>query len=153
METDYIVVGSGIAGSVMADQLSNSGIRVLVLDKARGSGGRLASKRLTAVSGAQLTIDLGASYLKPKTAAFEQFLAEQQKRGTLAASESAQGNTALVPVSRSSALTRGLLASAQTQFACRVVSIRERQEVEFPLSAGTSGTRAKMEFSVLQRIT
>lgn len=43
---DVVVVGAGLAGLVCAEQLQHQGLNVLVLDKSRGVGGRVATRRL-----------------------------------------------------------------------------------------------------------
>jgi photolyase PhrII len=54
---DVAVVGAGISGLVAARTLLDHGHRVKVIDKARGPGGRLASRR-----DGELTFDHGAQY-------------------------------------------------------------------------------------------
>ena len=44
--TDIAVIGAGIAGLVCAQQLSQAGYSVVVVEKSRGLGGRLATRRL-----------------------------------------------------------------------------------------------------------
>jgi renalase len=46
MSFDVAVVGAGMAGLVCAQQLRRSGDRVVVLEKSRGLGGRVATRRL-----------------------------------------------------------------------------------------------------------
>ncbi|QLE55635.1 NAD(P)/FAD-dependent oxidoreductase [Nostoc sp. TCL26-01] len=58
---DIIVIGAGIAGLVCAQQLSQAGYSVLVVEKSRGLGGRVATRRLH-----ETLADHGACYLKPK---------------------------------------------------------------------------------------
>ncbi|MFQ3187204.1 MAG: renalase, partial [Marinomonas primoryensis] len=43
---DIAIIGAGLAGSLCAHLLSQSGQTVCVIDKSRGSGGRASSKRL-----------------------------------------------------------------------------------------------------------
>jgi renalase len=43
---DVAVVGAGLAGLVCAQQLQRAGLRVVVVEKSRGLGGRLATRRL-----------------------------------------------------------------------------------------------------------
>ncbi|XQQ06323.1 MAG: NAD(P)/FAD-dependent oxidoreductase [Leptolyngbya sp. IPPAS B-1204] len=43
---DTVVIGAGLAGLVCAQQLQQSGHRVVVVEKSRGVGGRLATRRL-----------------------------------------------------------------------------------------------------------
>lgn len=59
--TDIAVIGAGIAGLVCAQQLSQAGYSVVVVEKSRGLGGRLATRRLHGT-----WADHGACYLKPK---------------------------------------------------------------------------------------
>ncbi|MEH2265366.1 NAD(P)/FAD-dependent oxidoreductase [Nostoc sp.] len=67
--TDIVVIGAGIAGLVCAQQLSQAGYSVLVLDKSRGLGGRLATRRLHGT-----WADHGACYLNPKGELFRHFV-------------------------------------------------------------------------------
>ncbi|MBV6625697.1 MAG: FAD-dependent oxidoreductase [Rivularia sp. (in: Bacteria)] len=59
--TDITVIGAGMAGLVCAQQLTQTGYSVLVIDKSRGVGGRVATRRLF-----DTQADHGACYLKPK---------------------------------------------------------------------------------------
>ncbi|BAY31693.1 FAD dependent oxidoreductase [Nostoc carneum NIES-2107] len=58
---DVAVIGAGMAGLVCAQQLRKAGYSVIVVEKSRGLGGRLATRRLQGTSA-----DHGACYLKPK---------------------------------------------------------------------------------------
>ncbi|MBW4481670.1 MAG: FAD-dependent oxidoreductase [Tildeniella torsiva UHER 1998/13D] len=57
---DVVVIGAGISGLTAAHQLQQAGYRVLVVDKSRGLGGRLATRRVGSTA-----IDHGCRYLKP----------------------------------------------------------------------------------------
>lgn len=59
--TDIAVTGAGVAGLVCAQQLTQAGYSVMVIDKSRGVGGRVATRRLF-----ETKADHGACYLKPK---------------------------------------------------------------------------------------
>lgn len=59
---DVVVIGAGISGLTAARQLQQSGYRVLVVDKSRGLGGRLATRRVGSTA-----IDHGCRYLTPFT--------------------------------------------------------------------------------------
>ena len=62
---DAIVVGAGIAGLMAAEQLAGHGRRVLVIDKSRGVGGRMATRR---IGGA--VCDHGAQFCTQRTPGF-----------------------------------------------------------------------------------
>jgi predicted NAD/FAD-dependent oxidoreductase len=62
---DVLVIGAGMAGLTAAAELQRAGRRVLVLDKGRGVGGRLASRR---IDGA--TFDHGAQFITTRDPRF-----------------------------------------------------------------------------------
>lgn len=59
--TYIAVIGAGMSGLVCAQQLTQAGYSVRVIDKSRGVGGRVATRRLF-----ETKADHGACYLKPK---------------------------------------------------------------------------------------
>ncbi len=59
--TDIAVIGAGIAGLVCAQKLTEAGYSVVVVEKSRGLGGRVATRRLH-----NTCADHGARYLEPK---------------------------------------------------------------------------------------
>jgi predicted NAD/FAD-dependent oxidoreductase len=64
-----LVIGAGLCGLTVAAGLAEAGVPVTVLDKSRGLGGRLATRRA-----GPWRFDHGAQYLRPKTDAFAAFL-------------------------------------------------------------------------------
>jgi predicted NAD/FAD-dependent oxidoreductase len=82
------VVGAGIAGSACAQALSQAGHVVQVFDKARGPGGRLATRRLEWVDrqGQACTtrLDHGAVGLTARSEAFQAFVDQALHAGWLA---------------------------------------------------------------------
>ena len=66
---DVAVIGAGIAGLTCAQELQQAGQRVIVLEKSRGVGGRVATRRLHNTSA-----DHGTCYLSPKGDRFRAFL-------------------------------------------------------------------------------
>jgi renalase len=66
---DVAVVGAGLAGLVCARQLQYAGAEVTVIEKSRGLGGRLATRRL-----AQTWADHGVRYLESQGALTQQLL-------------------------------------------------------------------------------
>ncbi|MUH00977.1 FAD-dependent oxidoreductase [Scytonema sp. UIC 10036] len=67
--TDVAVIGAGMAGLVCAQQLSQAGYSVIVVEKSRGLGGRVATRRLF-----NTCADHGTCYLKPKGELLERFI-------------------------------------------------------------------------------
>ncbi|MBU7587031.1 MAG: NAD(P)/FAD-dependent oxidoreductase [Nostoc sp. TH1S01] len=66
---DVAVIGAGMAGLVCAQQLKQAGYSVLVVEKSRGLGGRMATRRLH-----ETWADHGACYLKPKGEFLREFV-------------------------------------------------------------------------------
>lgn len=64
-----LIIGAGMAGLAAANRLTARGIRHILLDKGRGIGGRMATRR---EEGA--TFDHGAQYFSAKTPNFQQFV-------------------------------------------------------------------------------
>ena len=66
IKADVLIVGAGLAGLLAANSLKNAGKSVVVVEKARGVGGRLATWRLGPGSG-----DYGAQFFTVREAAFQ----------------------------------------------------------------------------------
>lgn len=67
--TDVAIIGAGMAGLVCAQQLTQAGYTVRVVEKSRGLGGRVATRRLQGT-----WADHGTCYLKPKGELFSRFI-------------------------------------------------------------------------------
>ena len=78
MHYEIAVVGAGVAGLTAARALYDAGRQVIVLDKSRGLGGRLATRRL-----GQTHADHGVCYLKAKGHAFQSWIDDLTGRGVL----------------------------------------------------------------------
>lgn len=76
---DIAIIGAGVAGLTCARQLQLAGYRVALIDKSRGLGGRLATRRLPGETHA----DHGVCYLQPKHPAFAELLQELAQSGIL----------------------------------------------------------------------
>ena len=66
-----VVVGAGIAGLIAAQSLSNSGHDVVVVDKGRSPGGRLATRRID-----NATLDHGAQFFTVRDPLFKSHVSE-----------------------------------------------------------------------------
>ncbi len=71
---DTIVIGAGMAGIACAQALTEAGRQVLILDKGRGIGGRMATRRVTSAWGT-MRFDHGAQYFTVGHPAFAAMLA------------------------------------------------------------------------------
>ncbi|WP_204137296.1 NAD(P)/FAD-dependent oxidoreductase [Halomicronema sp. CCY15110] len=76
---DVIVVGAGLAGLVCAQRLQQAGHQVCLLEKSRGLGGRLATRRIDGVP-----LDHGARYLANHGDRLQQLIDHWGRQGILA---------------------------------------------------------------------
>jgi predicted NAD/FAD-dependent oxidoreductase len=65
-----VIIGSGIAGLACARRLAKAGLSPIVLDKGRGIGGRVATRRV-----GNLQFDHGAQFVNAHGAGFATVLA------------------------------------------------------------------------------
>lgn len=79
MDDTIIIIGGGMAGIACARALAEAGQGVRVLDKGRGIGGRMATRRAS-VRGRDLSFDHGAQYIRPRDAAFREALEQAGAR-------------------------------------------------------------------------
>lgn len=98
------IIGAGLAGLTCAQALAQAGHAPVVLDKGRGLGGRLATRR--AEGGFQF--DHGAQYLSTETEAFGRFLQARAQAGVLALWEDGSSGAHYVGVPGMRALAQSL---------------------------------------------
>lgn len=75
---DIAIIGAGLAGLTCAQQLHQAGYHVVVLEKSRGVGGRVATRRLQGIY-----IDHGVRYLEPQARMLRQLIERLEGRGIL----------------------------------------------------------------------
>jgi predicted NAD/FAD-dependent oxidoreductase len=75
MNNTTVIIGAGIAGLVLARTLAAAGARVVVLEKSRGLGGRMATKRV-----GESVFDGGAQYFTARDRAFAEMVEAWRER-------------------------------------------------------------------------
>ena len=75
---DILIVGAGLTGLIAAGELKSSRRDVLVIDKSRGVGGRLATRRI-----GNAAFDHGAQFITARNLRFTDLLKEWQELGLL----------------------------------------------------------------------
>ena len=70
---DVIIVGAGMSGLAAARKLITAGLKVCILEKSRGIGGRMATRRVQTVRG-EVLVDHGAQYFTCHSSAFRELL-------------------------------------------------------------------------------
>ncbi len=137
---ETVVIGAGMAGLTVAQQLVSNGVDVLCLEKSRGTGGRLSSKRLsinlmpeddlaTQSATKTLTFDLGCSHFQVSNPQFHSQLKEWEQQGFVHQwPVMDETQTSYVGVPRNSSITRALSASIDCQFNTRVEAIDKSAE-------------------------
>ena len=73
---NVVIIGAGMSGLTAARALKREGHDVRLLDKGRGVGGRLATRRLSDGSGAEARIDHAAQFFTTRSDEFKALVAE-----------------------------------------------------------------------------
>ena len=101
--TPVIIIGAGMAGLACARKLADAGMAPVVLDRGRGIGGRVATRRA-----GDLQFDHGAQYVNAQGAGFASVLDTLENAGALAGWADGTGRTHTVGVLGMSALPKAL---------------------------------------------
>jgi len=107
-DTDVLIIGAGIAGLSAAAELVASGRRVVVLEKSRGVGGRMATRRV-----GEAICDHGAQFFTVRGPAFGGMVAAAHEAGAVAKwcegfSRSASVDATATPATDGHARWRGM---------------------------------------------
>ncbi|MGB5632314.1 MAG: FAD-dependent oxidoreductase [Waterburya sp.] len=81
--SNCIVIGGGITGLITATVLQRRGIQVTVLDKGRGIGGRLATRRLSQGDSIEGVFDYGTQYFSVKSPQFQVWVDDWLRQGVI----------------------------------------------------------------------
>lgn len=123
------VIGAGIAGMSAAAQLSRMGLQVQVFDKARGPGGRTASRRQE-----PLRFDHGAPYFEVQDPGFAKVVSAWEQQDlvtqwvTTIGTQGPQGQSkaaldAYVAVPKMSALARAIGQGVTSHYSTRIAAL------------------------------
>ena len=137
--TDICIIGGGIAGLSAAAALAASGQRIVVLDKGRGPGGRMAARRVE-LAGAQVSFDHGAQYFTARDPAFRDQVAAWEAAG-VAARWPAAGEDAWVGTPGMNAPIRAMAAGFDVRWGLRAERLR-RDGARWHVDAGEQGITA-----------
>lgn len=122
-----LILGAGLAGLTAARTLAARNVQVTVLDKGRGVGGRLATRRMATVRA-----DHGAQYFSAKTPDFQRQVAEWLATGvvrewpleTAAAGDKAVAHARCIGTDGMNALAKHLAQGLTVHTGERVVRLR-----------------------------
>ena len=123
MQQDIIIVGAGMAGLACARRLARAGHTPLVLDKGRGIGGRMATRRATSAEG-EVSFDHGAQYL---TARDPGFAADLHNLGAACVRwDDGADSPRLVGVPGMSGLPRAMAAGLNVRLGAQITAVRAK---------------------------
>lgn len=128
--TAVIIIGAGIAGLACARRLVQSGIKPILLDKGRGVGGRVATRRTE-----KAQFDHGAQYLTAQSAEFADLLSELVASGAVAPWLDGSGLGHMVGIPGMSALPKALAAGLDIRQNVAVAAVK-REARGWLLQAG-----------------
>jgi predicted NAD/FAD-dependent oxidoreductase len=81
--TSCLIVGGGITGLITATFLQRKEINVTVLDKGKGIGGRLATRRMSHENSVEGVFDYGAQYFSASDPRFQVWVDDWLKHGVI----------------------------------------------------------------------
>ncbi len=114
---DICIIGGGMAGLSAATALAETGARIIVLDKGRGPGGRMAARRV-AIAGEQVGFDHGAQYFTARDPAFQAAVAAWEAAG-VAARWPAAGDEAWVGTPGMNACVKAMAGALDVRWGLR----------------------------------
>jgi renalase len=141
MNYDVVIVGAGLAGLMAANRLQATGRSVLVLDKGRGVGGRLATRRI-----GPGRADHGAQFFTVREPEFAAFVAKWQAQGLVyvwsegwgagSAEKDTDGHPRYAVQGGMTALARQLAQPLDVQTEVKVAQVSRSQSETTAVSSG-----------------
>lgn len=116
-----LIIGAGMAGLSCAERLSQAGHQVTLLDKGRGAGGRMATRRLSTDLG-EATFDHGAQSFTPSDPRFEARVGRWRDEGKVAPWPAA-GEGAFVGVPAMNAPLKAMAEDLDVRWATRAFQL------------------------------
>lgn len=116
------VIGAGIAGLACAAALQADGHAVEVFDKARGAGGRMATRRVATAVG-EVAFDHGAQYFTARDSVFARIVEDWAARGIVARWPAA-GDAAWVGTPGMNAVAKAIAAPLTVRYDSRIDALR-----------------------------
>ena len=123
MNDTIAVVGGGISGLLLARTLRERGAKVIILEKSRGLGGRLATKRVGGV-----VFDQGAQYFTAKTPRFAALVEAWRSQGVACAWPEASTHRSIGKPSMN-ALGKFLAEGLEVKREAKVLSVRRVEKM------------------------
>jgi hypothetical protein len=127
MRQSVLVIGAGMSGLTAARHLQQHGMTVTVVDKGRGVGGRLATRRITTEDGREGKIDHGAQYLTAHESDFISLTSELRTNAIIQEWKTTSGANPATPrffaPNGMTAVAKYLANGIQTRLAERIVSL------------------------------
>ena len=115
------IVGAGIAGLACAATLRAAGHEPILFDKARGAGGRMATRRIETARGT-VAVDHGATHFTVRSVPFAALVRQWEDQG-LAARWPAAGRDAWIGVPSMNALLKAYGAAHDIHWSTRVTAL------------------------------
>lgn len=127
------LVGAGMAGLSCATELRKGGVDVVLFDKGRGPGGRMATRR-TEVAGDMLHFDHGAQYFTARDSAFVATVGKWLVRGVVAGWPAA-GDEAYVGVPGMNGPLKHMAKDLDVHWGVRIEQIRQQERGGWTLTS------------------
>ena len=117
---EVVIIGAGLAGLTCARRLTDAGVKPIILEKSRGVGGRMATRRV-AIGEAQMQFDHGAQYATAREAGFKELL--DKASSACAIWDSGKSGEHFVGVPAMSSIARAIAAGLDVRQGVEVTAL------------------------------